>query len=104
MSSLKKEFSTETKGSEAGKAFIGRKVRAGRHAGRLRGRVTLWEWQELLIWGQFCGFLLANHLALSCFVPKLGLTQGPPNVPARLLAKICSSARVSGRLAGHITG
>ena len=43
---------------------------------------------------------LANHLAW----PIFGLTQGPSLWPARLSAKMDSSAEESGRLTGHTMG
>ena len=44
---------------------------------------------------------LDSHLALSGFMSIFDLTQGPPRC-VHLLPKMDSSARVSGRLAGHI--
>lgn len=45
--------------------------------------------------GSSSGFLWLNHFALSGFESALGLTQGPPST---ILAKLDSSASVSGKL------
>ena len=56
LSSLKKEFSKET-------GFIRSKVRVEEHTGKLGVSCVQLGWLRLLIWGQFSGLSLANHLA-----------------------------------------
>ena len=50
------------------------------------------------------GLPLANHLALSGLESLSGLTQGPPLCAHALLAKMDSSAGVSGKLTGCTMG
>ena len=52
------------------------------------------------VMGLVSGLSLASHLA----VPTFGLIQGPSWRHTNLSAKMDSSAKVSGRLAGHIVG
>ena len=59
MSSLKKEFSKETKIVKKIKAFIRGSIHVEEHTGRLRVSYLPQEW---LMWGQFSGLSLANHL------------------------------------------
>ena len=65
---------------------------------RGRERHMLWRGFKSLVWGSPSRLPLANHLALSGLEPT-SLTQGPP-LHAHLLAKMGSSTRVSGKLAG----
>ena len=64
LSSLKKEFSKETKTVKKIKAFIRGSIRVEEHTGRLGVSYLPQEWLRLLIWGQFSGLSLANRLQI----------------------------------------
>ena len=74
-----------------------------KHGQALRERaMSFWGGLNHLYGGSSSGFPLANHLALSGFESGSGLTRALLCVRAHLLAKMDSSARVSGKLTGHI--
>lgn len=75
LSSLKKEFSKETKTVKKIKAFIRGSIRVEEHTGRLRVSYLPQEWLRLLIWGQFSGLSLANRLQIWSWCGWASLSQ-----------------------------
>lgn len=96
----RRNISKEKESHEISKVFIRRKkkkVPADGHAGEFRERT------EGLHGGGSSGFPLANHLACLALSPRVIWLRALLCVHVRLLAKMDSRARVSGKLTEHIT-